>query len=226
MGRLRFNKNAAGFLKDQPEYYVDLENKPPFYLNDLFLKIQPLEIEIGMGKGNFILEHALKNPDINFIGIEKYQTVLFKAVKKFLNVDKPLENLKVTSLDANQIDLYFKKHSIKKIYLNFSDPWPKKAHEKRRLVHENFLVKYQQILEPNGLIVFKTDNDALFSWFINEVVVRNHTWINVIFQTTDLYKEVGSEWLTNNIQTEYEKKFLLENKNINLVAFNFSEKES
>ena len=156
----------------------------------------PLHIEIGMGKGDFILNMAINNPDINFIGIEKYSSVASIAIKKIRDYNLP--NLKIIISDVvNLEDLLFKKVSV--IYLNFSDPWPKDRHAKRRLTSENFLKLYDNLFKDKCVIFQKTDNDNLFSYSLDSL--KNYGY---------LIEEVSYDLHSTNIfniMTEYEKKF-------------------
>ena len=174
-------------------------NNPESYIgkwSTYFQNNNPIYIEIGMGKGQFIIENAKRYPNINFIGIEKYDSILALALKK-INTDLP--NLVMIRLDAFNIDSIFKEE-IDTIYLNFSDPWPKKRHAKRRLTSPEFLKKYDLIFKNKNQIVMKTDNKDLFSYSIK--TLNNHGYyINNI--TFDLEKEKDSL----NIMTEYEEKF-------------------
>lgn len=156
----------------------------------------PLHIEIGMGKGDFILNMAINNPDINFIGIEKYSSVASIAIKKIRDYNLP--NLKIIISDVvNLEELLFKKVSV--IYLNFSDPWPKDRHAKRRLTSENFLKLYDNLFKDKCVIFQKTDNDNLFSYSLDSL--KNYGYLIEVV-SYDLHS-------TNifNIMTEYEKKF-------------------
>ena len=218
--RLRFNKNATENIRADKRYFYDVNTKIQIYPRELFINKQnPTYLEIGMGKGNFIINNAIQNPEINYIGLEKFDTVIWKAVLKANQHE--LDNLKIISFDASKIAELFTKNSIDKIYLNFSDPWPKARHEKRRLTHPNFLQQYKTILKKDGLIEFKTDNDGLFNWTINEVLLANPDKYQIIYQTTDLYSELSNEYNVNNIPTEYETKFHNSGKNINKVIFKF-----
>ena len=156
----------------------------------------PLHIEIGMGKGDFILNMAINNPDINFIGIEKYSSVASIAIKKIRDYNLP--NLKIIISDVvNLEELLFKKVSV--IYLNFSDPWPKDRHAKRRLTSENFLKLYDNLFKDKCVIFQKTDNDNLFSYSLDSL--KNYGY---------LIEEVSYDLHSTNIfniMTEYEKKF-------------------
>lgn len=161
----------------------------------------PLHIEIGMGKGRFITELAMRNPEINYIGIEKYSSVLIRGLEKQEELQIP--NLCFIRMDAEEIEDIFAPSEVKKIYLNFSDPWPKDRHAKRRLTSDRFLARYKNILDPAGCIEFKTDNADLFQFSLdtaNEV----SDWTLAAF-TRDLHNDpVMNE---GNIMTEYEQKF-------------------
>jgi tRNA (guanine-N7-)-methyltransferase len=169
------------------------------YIVDKYKKFNnnPLHIEIGMGKGKFIIEKALNNPNINFIGIEKFDSVIVRALDKLENIDIP--NLKLMRFDALEIDKVFNK-DIDTIYLNFSDPWPKKRHQDRRLTSSIFLEKYKKISKNNVHIIMKTDNRKLFEYSIKSFVDNGFKILDI---SLDLYKED----LKDNIQTEYEMRF-------------------
>ena len=200
--RQRNVKNKEEIITSS-KYFV---NNPENYIgkwNTYFQNNNPIYIEIGMGKGQFIIENAKRYPNINFIGIEKYDSILALALKK-INIELP--NLVMIRLDAFNIDSIFKEE-IDTIYLNFSDPWPKKRHAKRRLTSPEFLKKYDLIFKNNNHIVMKTDNKDLFSYSIK--TLNNHGYyINNI--TFDLEKEKDSL----NIMTEYEEKFTKLNNSI------------
>lgn len=163
----------------------------------IFNNDNPIYIEIGMGKGNFIVSNALKYPNINFIGIEKYDSVMIRAVQKI--EDQNIPNLRLIRMDATEIAKVFDKE-IDLIYLNFSDPWPKDRHEKRRLSSKEFLDKYKLIFKGKNHIIMKTDNRKLFEYSIISFV-NNGYKINDI--SLNLYKDDIKE----NIPTEYEMKF-------------------
>ena len=200
--RQRNVKNKEEIITSS-KYFV---NNPENYIgkwNTYFQNNNPIYIEIGMGKGQFIIENAKRYPNINFIGIEKYDSILALALKK-INIELP--NLVMLRLDAFNIDSIFKEE-IDTIYLNFSDPWPKKRHAKRRLTSPEFLKKYDLIFKNKNHIVMKTDNKDLFSYSIK--TLNNHGYyINNI--TFDLEKEEDSL----NIMTEYEEKFTKLNNHI------------
>ncbi len=158
-----------------------------------------IHIEIGMGKGKFILEMAERNPEINYIGIEKYSSVLVRAVEKTENFEG--ENLRLIRMDAEEIEEVFAPEEVDRIYLNFSDPWPKDRHAKRRLTSVRFLERYDHILAPDGRIMFKTDNRDLFDFSLEQI--KEAEWILENY-TYDLH---NSEFNEGNVMTEYEEKF-------------------
>ena len=169
--------------------------------NNIFDNTNPLYIEIGMGKGKFITTLAQNNPDINYIGIERYTSVLLRAVQKLDDLDLP--NLKFLCVDAADITDYFSAGEVDRIYLNFSDPWPKDRHSKRRLTSSNFLDKYNEILSPTGHVEFKTDNIDLFNFSVEEI--NNHPMWQIKAMTYDLHHD--SILNAGNVMTEYEEKF-------------------
>lgn len=166
-----------------------------------FSNNNPLHIEIGMGKGRFLMDLAALNPDINYIGIERYTSVLLRAVQKM--EEAPLPNVRFLCVDAKTLPDIFEKAEVDRIYLNFSDPWPKDRHAKRRLTSHEFLARYDCFLAPNGHIEFKTDNQDLFQFSLEEIEA-SETW-HLDASTRDLHHDpVLSE---GNIMTEYEEKF-------------------
>ena len=161
---------------------------------------QPLHIEIGMGKGRFIMDMAALHPEINYIGIERYSSVLLRALQK-MEVT-PLSNLKFICMDAADVAEVFAKDEVDRIYLNFSDPWPKDRHAKRRLTSRQFFARYDKILKKDGHLEFKTDNQDLFTFSLEEIPQAG--WKLDAF-TRDLHHdEVLNE---GNVMTEYEEKF-------------------
>lgn len=175
----------------------------------------PVHIEIGMGKGRFILNMAKKYPNINFIGIERYSSVLLRAIEKYDTQEfHDLKNIRFVCMDARNIGDVFTEGEVKKIYLNFSDPWPKARHAKRRLTSVEFLKRYESVLAPDGVVEFKTDNTGLFNFSLEQV--REAGWVLRAF-TYDLHRHV--EMNKGNIMTEYEEKFSSRGNPINkLIA--------
>ena len=172
---------------------------------------KPIHIEIGMGKGQFLMEMARRHPDIHYIGIEKFSSVLVRAVQKM--EEEPLPNIHFIRMDAEYICNVFEKGEVEEIYLNFSDPWPKERHTKRRLTSHQFLERYDQILKEGGSIQFKTDNRDLFDFSVEEI--RSAGW--TIDQCT--YDLHHSDFLEGNVMTEYEERFVAEGKPICKVIF-------
>lgn len=170
------------------------------HFKELFQNNNPIHIEIGMGKGRFLMDLAKANPDINYIGIEKYSSVLIRAIQKM--EEFPLINVLFIRMDAEEINEVFDKEEIDRIYLNFSDPWPKDRHAKRRLESRQFLARYDEILKSDGVIEFKTDNRMLFDFAVEEV---NDTKWQLNAVTYDLHND--SVMNEGNIMTEYEEKF-------------------
>ncbi|MBQ9489473.1 MAG: tRNA (guanosine(46)-N7)-methyltransferase TrmB [Lachnospiraceae bacterium] len=167
---------------------------------EIFGNHHPIYIEIGMGKGKFLHTMAKDHPGINYIGIEKYSTVLLRAVQKMEQEELP--NLKLIRMDAEEIAEVFGQGEVARIYLNFSDPWPKDRHAKRRLPSREFLARYDHILAKDGLIEFKTDNRALFDFAVEELEPAG--W-NARAITYDLHAD--PVMMEGNVMTEYEEKF-------------------
>ena len=200
--RLKHIKDADKIIK-KSNYIIENPEEYKGKWNKLFNNDNNIEIEIGTGKGKFIIEKALQNSNINFIGIEKYDSPLVSAVKKLEELD--ITNLRLICYDAFTIDNIFDKE-ISKIYLNFSDPWPKKRHTKRRLTSSRFLEKYDLIFKDTKMIEMKTDNDDLFDYSCESFSEYG-------------YKIVSKD--TNHISditTEYEDKFRSIGKNINYIS--------
>ncbi|UZK64149.1 tRNA (guanosine(46)-N7)-methyltransferase TrmB [Mycoplasma mycoides subsp. capri] len=211
--RLRKKNWTDDFLNQHSFYLINYDNKK-IDLNQIFLNSNPTCLEIGCGKGQFITTLALKNLDTNYIGMEKSSTItgvaLKKSLKEFENQSKDMSNLKYFNNFAEDLSQMFSSDSFNKIYLNFSDPWPKTRHYKKRLTYVKFLDIYSDILIKNGYLEFKTDNDSLYNFTIEQLSLTNK-W-KIVINTTDLYN--NTELLKDNIPTEYETKFHLANKNI------------
>lgn len=169
--------------------------------NTIFGNDNPIHIEIGMGKGQFIMALAAANPDINYVGIEKYSSVLVRALEK--QEQENLPNLLFIRMDAEYITEVFGEGEVSRIYLNFSDPWPKDRHAKRRLTSLQFLNRYEKILDAAGHVIFKTDNKALFEFSLEQVKEAEH-W-SLLNYTFDLHH---SEYVEGNVMTEYEERFV------------------
>lgn len=164
----------------------------------------PIHIEIGMGKGQFLLTLAKENPSINYIGIERYSSVLLRALERFDNDEeyKDVNNIRFICMDATNLPEVFAVGEIDKIYLNFSDPWPKARHAKRRLTSKQFFERYDKILAFDGVVEFKTDNRELFDFSLEQVELAG--WV-LLAKTYDLHND--STLSRGNVMTEYEEKF-------------------
>lgn len=192
---------------DRSEYVVhNLEGIRGNWKKQIFGNDNPVHIEVGMGKGKFITQLASENPGINYVGIERYTSVLLRAVEKLegsgMTGEKRLGNLYFLCIDARELPDIFAQEEVEKIYLNFSDPWPKDRHAKRRLPSREFLARYDKILTKNGTVEFKTDNRGLFDFALEEVEPAG--W-HLIAHTYDLHHD--AEMAKGNIMTEYEEKF-------------------
>ena len=201
--RQRNVKNKQEIIKKSKCFIEDLKNIKGKW-QEIFQNDNPIHVEIGMGKGKFLMENAKRYKDINFIGIEKYDSILALALKK---IPEELNNLKIIRLDALKINEVFDEE-ITTIYLNFSDPWPKKRHEKRRLTSPVFLEKYDLVFKENCHIVMKTDNNDLFEYSTESISEYGY---KITYITRDLYNED----ISDNIPTEYEKKFVSRGIKIN-----------
>ncbi len=197
--RLRNIPGSRESIAKNP-WCIPEEEHPKGMWHNIFKNDHPIRIEIGMGKGRFILELARQNPDINYVGIEKYSSVLLRGLQKIEKT--PLENIRFIRMDAETICDMFGQHEIDRIYLNFSDPWPKDRHAKRRLTSRQFFSRYHQILKPEGRVEFKTDNSALFDFSLEEV--KEAGW-----RLEAITRNLHDDPLMNegNVMTEYEERF-------------------
>ncbi|MBS6396417.1 MAG: tRNA (guanosine(46)-N7)-methyltransferase TrmB [Clostridiales bacterium] len=183
-------------------YVVHEEETRAGSWHEIFGNDHPIHIEVGMGKGKFMMALAKANPGINYVGIEKYSSVLIRALEKMEQEEQPLENLCFIRMDAENITKVFAKDEVERIYLNFSDPWPKDRHAKRRLTSREFFARYDQILRPDGRVEFKTDNRLLFDFSVESV--KEAGW-NLDIVTYDLHHD--TELVKGNVMTEYEERF-------------------
>ena len=212
--RLRNIPRAEGTIQSHHDVIKRPEDQRGCW-KQVFGNKNPVHIEIGMGKGRFILNMAKKYPNINFIGIERYSSVLLRAIEKYDTQEfHDLKNIRFVCMDARNIGDVFTEGEVKKIYLNFSDPWPKARHAKRRLTSVEFLKRYESVLAPDGVVEFKTDNTGLFNFSLEQV--REAGWVLRAF-TYDLHRHV--EMNKGNIMTVYEEKFSSRGNPINkLIA--------
>ena len=200
------NVKGANEIIVKGKYYVDNPYDHIGSWNKYFNNDNSIEIEIGMGKGNFIIEKAIRNPNKNYIGIEKYDSVIVRAIQK--SNDLKLDNLAIVRMDAGRINEVFN-HEVDTIYLNFSDPWPKDRHAKRRLTSPNFLSLYDNIFKGDKKIIMKTDNILLFNYSVDSLKEYGYEIAKI---TNDL------DCLdSDNIMTEYEEKFFNKGIKINML---------
>ena len=197
--RLRNIKGAREAIEASPYVILDPENYKGRW-HEVFGNDHLLRLEVGMGKGQFIMEQARRHPEVNFIGIEMYSSVLIRALQKM--EEEELPNLKFLRIDARTLPECFAQGEVDRIYLNFSDPWPKDRHAKRRLTSRQFLARYDQVLKSDGIIEFKTDNRPLFDFSLEEAKEAN--W-HIDLCTYDLHHE--EDLMQDNIMTEYEARF-------------------
>lgn len=169
---------------------------------EIFGNNNPIHIEIGMGKGRFLMDMAKVYPSINYIGIEKYSSVLLRAIQKMEREEQPLSNVRFIRMDAETIGNVFEIEEVDRIYLNFSDPWPKDRHAKRRLPSREFLARYDKILKKEGQLEFKTDNKDLFLFALEELEPAGWKAEKISY---DLHRD--KDMSEGNIMTEYEEKF-------------------
>lgn len=196
--RLRKKKWAKPLLESQTDYVITDFSNVKGNWKKLFNNDNPIYLEIGMGKGDFICGLAINNPSINYVGIELSETVAAIALKKIM--EHELSNVKIINGDASNLENIFTSGEISRIYLNFSDPWPKKRHERKRLTYKTFLEKYERLLAGKGIICMKTDNRALFDFSLESFEENGWKLRNVDFDYP----------LTENkddVPTEYERRF-------------------
>ena len=214
--RLRNIPGAKDAITESP-YVVQNPAECKGKWEQVFTQEQPIHIEVGMGKGRFLMDMAKLHPEINYIGIEMYDSVLLRALQKREKLEEAgekLDNLKFMCVDARLLPEIFEKGEIQRIYLNFSDPWPKARHAKRRLTSTEFLERYEKILAQGGRVEFKTDNTELFKFSLEQV--KEAGWYLEKY-TYDLHHQ--EEMNAGNIMTEYEEKFSLKGNPINkLIA--------
>lgn len=198
--RVRHKKWAAPYIQAHPKLIVtDDPDHWQGHWEDRFPKDQPIALEIGTGKGRFINTMAQKHPEINFVGIELEPSVIAMALKTTVNLKLP--NVQYICGNGNAVASYFDPHQISKLFLNFSDPWPKHRHAKRRLTSPRFLAQYRPILVPGAKIEFKTDNRPFFEYSLKSF--NNH---GLVFEDVTLDLHHSPDELKHNVMTEYEQK--------------------
>ena len=197
--RMRKKKNCAARIERCGDIRItDPENHKGKW-NEVFGNDNPIHVEIGCGKGSFIVGMAKMYPDVNFIAIEKVEDVIVMAMEKA--IANEIENVRFMDLDAERIEEFFEKGEIKRIYLNFSDPWKKGKQAKRRLTHKNFLDRYKKVLNSGDYIWFKTDNQKLFEFSLN-------SFCAVGFKLRIITLDLHNSGFEGNVITEYEQRFM------------------
>lgn len=207
--RQRKAKNLEEKLRACCEYIIEEPVQGDY--KQYFDEEKPLFLEIGCGKGNFIIKKALDNPDKNYIAVEGQETVILRALEKAMSVEGGVPNLKFMMTFVHSMDELFCAGQLEGIYLNFSDPWPKARHAKRRLTYRERLLDYKWALKEGGFIEFKTDNDQLYDFTLEEI---SEAGLEISEETRDLHNSIYESRYTT---TEYEEKFKEKGKNINYV---------
>ncbi|MFS0780513.1 tRNA (guanosine(46)-N7)-methyltransferase TrmB [Bacillus sp. 1P06AnD] len=213
--RLRNKPWAKDKLNEYPQYVIQEPESHKSNWGEVFGNNNPIHIEVGTGKGRFITEMARTNPDINYIGIEAYESVIVHALDRLIDAELP--NVKLLAVNAVDLRNFFGKGDVSRVYLNFSDPWPKTRHEKRRLTYATFLQTYEDILPEGGEIHFKTDNRGLFQYSLISMSQYGMTLKDVNLHLHDSDFE-------GNIMTEYEEKFSNKGSRIYRVEAQFPRK--
>ncbi|KYD10736.1 tRNA (guanosine(46)-N7)-methyltransferase TrmB [Heyndrickxia sporothermodurans] len=196
--RLRHKPWAADKLMQYPQYVIQNPEQHKGQWSKVFGNDHPLHIEVGTGKGQFIVGMAKANPEINYIGIELQNSVIVSALDRI--IEEELPNVKLLNVDGEKLREFFEKGDVSRVYLNFSDPWPKNRHEKRRLTYKTFLKLYEDVLVDGGEIHFKTDNQGLFEYSLTSF---SEYGLLLKYVSLDLH---NSDY-PDNIMTEYEEKF-------------------
>ncbi|MCS4488182.1 tRNA (guanosine(46)-N7)-methyltransferase TrmB [Streptococcus sciuri] len=196
--RVRRRKGAEEHLANYPQFVVSHPEGAKGHWCEIFGNNNPIHIEVGSGKGAFITGMAQQNPNVNYIGIDLQPSVLSYALDKV--IASKCSNVKLLLVDGSSLTDYFADGEVDLMYLNFSDPWPKKRHEKRRLTYKSFLKTYQQILPDNGEIHFKTDNRGLFEYSLASMSQYGMT-------IKQVWLDLHASAFEGNVMTEYEEKF-------------------
>ena len=197
--RLKYKPWAAEYIAQHPDVIIPNPEEYKGKWHEVFGNNNPVHIEVGTGKGQFVLGMAQQNPEINYIGIELFDSVIVCALEKIEAANKP-SNLRLLKVNGEYLEKFFAKNDVDRVYLNFSDPWPKARHAKRRLTHEGFLKLYETVLVDNGEIHFKTDNRGLFEY---SLVSMNQYGMALNYVSLDLHVNMPED----NVMTEYEEKF-------------------
>ncbi|MDK6234184.1 tRNA (guanosine(46)-N7)-methyltransferase TrmB [Aerococcus sanguinicola] len=217
--RVRHKPWAIDMIKDYPNIVIPEPDQAQGKWDQVFDRGQPLHVEVGTGKGQFLIGMAKAHPEINYVGIEMYSDVLVMALQKVLDEDQALPNLRFIRSDGREISNFFEARSLDRLYLNFSDPWPKRRHTKRRLTSPNFLAQYQEVLKPEGKIHFKTDNQGLF-----EYSLASMSQYGMAFR--QVWLDLHASDFEGNIMTEYEEKFAAKGQPIYRLEAYYPQHES
>ncbi len=208
MGRMRYKSWSNDYLNKSEIFIKNLDSLKNNWNKQVFKNNNEIFLEIGNGKGDFIFNNSIENKDINYLGLEKNISIQAIAIKKIENNNKEIpKNLRFILYDANNINSIFGNNEISRIYINFPDPWPKDRHNKRRLLHSDFFERYKKILKKNGIIEIRTDQEFLFKDVINDKKILTN------FEVIESSKNFHNNKLIK-IRTEYEKKFINNNKKI------------
>ncbi|OMP67424.1 tRNA (guanosine(46)-N7)-methyltransferase TrmB [Domibacillus epiphyticus] len=203
--RLRNKPWAREKINAHPQFIIPEPSKVKGRWQEVFGNDNPIHIEVGSGKGQFVAGMAKQNPDVNYIGIELYESVIITALDRLIEADLP--NVKLLNVDGSDLLDYFEKGEVGRVYLNFSDPWPKTRHAKRRLTYKSFLNLYETIMPEGGEVHFKTDNQGLFEYSLKSF---SEYGMLLTFVSLDLHKSA----FEGNVMTEYEEKFSLKGQRI------------
>ena len=212
--RQRTVKNLEERLEQNSSFLIKDPREAKGHWAEIFGNNNPIYLEIGCGKGQFILTHAKTRPDANFIAVEGQDNVILRAMEKAEAAE--LGNLRLFIDFVNDLNDYFEKGELAGVYLNFSDPWPKARHDKRRLTYHKRLENYFQVMGEEGFVEFKTDNEGLFEFTLEEIALMEEKGLKMAEMTRDLHGEECT-YESRKITTEYEDKFHGSGKNINYV---------
>lgn len=196
--RLRNKPGAKQQILEQPNIVIPNPKEIKGKWSEIFGNDNPIHIEVGTGKGKFVIGMGQANPSINYIGIEKYDSVIITAMERV--IESGATNVKLLNQDVNELTSFFAEDEVERVYINFTDPWPKNRHEKRRLTYESFLALYEQVLPKHGEIHFKTDNQGLFEYSL-------HSFSKYGLLLKNISLDLHNSDIEGNIMTEYEQKF-------------------
>ncbi|MFO8069038.1 MAG: tRNA (guanosine(46)-N7)-methyltransferase TrmB [Alkalibacterium sp.] len=213
--RLRHKPHARDMLEEYSQYVVNNPGEVKGDWQKRFGNENPIHIEVGCGKGQFIMDMAKKYPAINFVGVELLSSVIITVLEKQIEEDLP--NVQLLQVNASDLTHYFEKDEVDRIYLTFSDPWPKNRHEKRRLTYKTFLAVYETILNTEGELHFKTDNQKLFEYSLV-------SFSNYPAKLSEVYLDLHKSDVKDNVMTEYEEKFSSKGNRIYKAVVQFPKK--